>query len=169
MRIMFLVNIPCLYVFLFVFPESMYFLCSNTFSCTKYFCNKWLEIQWPFLVSCNCQPDFIRPLCLSKRSPFQSFPTLTNLSFLYKKKSSAAIIIVVVCIKISSVFSLFGAHRQPPCHFLVENITMENKNYAEPGKAMIRGPFPNFWLLSFLARNVPNSKAKPRASPAFCL
>jgi len=42
----------------------------------------------------------------------------------------------------------------------VENITMENKNNAEPGKAMIRGLFPYCWLLSFLARNVPNSKGK---------
>ncbi|KAG6776882.1 hypothetical protein POTOM_016673 [Populus tomentosa] len=99
----------------------MYFLCSNTFSCTKYCCKKWLEIHWPFLVSCNCQPDFIRPLCLSKRSPFQSFPTLTSLSFFGKKKkqSWAAIIIVVVCIKISSVFSLFGAHRQPANHHVI--------------------------------------------------
>lgn len=127
------------------------------------------EMAWDSLaissVHVIVSQDFIRPLCLSKRSPFQSFPTLTNLSFL----KFGAIIIDVVCIKVSSVFSLFGAHRQPPCHFLVENITMEYKNNAEPGKAMIRGPFPNFWLLSFLARNVPNSKAKPRASPAFCL
>jgi hypothetical protein len=66
------------------------------------------EMAWDSLaissVHVIVSQDFIRPLCLSKRSPFQSFPTLTNLSLKKKKKVRQPLLLLLFASRLGQYF-----------------------------------------------------------------